>query len=410
MKDWLRIRKKVLVEGISKRQVLRDERIHWETLKKILEHPEPPGYRISIPRPKSKIGPFLGRIQQILDGDRHTHWKQRHTAKRIFQRLRDEEGYTGSYTTVKKEVRALKKKKQEVFIPLIHRPGEAQVDFGYALACIAGVLRKIAFFVMCLPYSDAMFVMACQSECTESFWEGHVRAFEFFGFVPNRITYDNSKVMIRNITGCHQRELTQGFLSLQSHYLFDEHFCTVRRANEKGVVEGCVKYSRLNFMVPVPQVQDLQELNEHLLKSCIGDLQRRLRGKNGTKEELLAEDHAAGLGLPATPFDSCIKTSAEANSLSLVRFKTNDYSVPSEYAYHLIDIKGYIDRVCVDRADASFHESSLVLTGNPESKKILRLKNLANVLITLPFARRLLGRVMLVLPFDALYRLNVIPE
>lgn len=180
MKDWLRIRKKVLVEGISKRQVLRDEGIHWETLKKMLEHPAPPGYRLSIPRPKSKIGPFLGRIQQILDGDRQAHWKQRHTAKRIFERLRDEEGYTGSYTTVKKEVRALKKKKQEVFIPLIHRPGEAQVDFGYALACIAGVLRKIAFFVMCLPHSDAMFVMACQSECTESFWEGHVRAFEFF--------------------------------------------------------------------------------------------------------------------------------------------------------------------------------------------------------------------------------------
>jgi transposase len=126
--------------------------------------------------------------------------KQRHTAKRIWERLR-EDGFTGGYTVVKDAVRELTQKNQEVFVPLQHRPGEAQVDFGYALVKMNGHLRKVAFFVMALPYSDAFFVMAFERECTETFWEGHVRAFEFFKGVPNRITYDNTKVAVSKIAG-----------------------------------------------------------------------------------------------------------------------------------------------------------------------------------------------------------------
>ena len=187
--------------------------------------------------------------------------------------------------------------------------------------------------------------MAFERECTESYWEGHVRAFEFFGGVPNRISYDNSKVMVSKIIGAHERKLTDGFLKLQSHYLFKEHFCRVARPNEKGVVEGVVKFARLNFLVPVPQVKDLDELNALLRDKCCQDLERRLRGKSGTKAELLEEDRAAFLPLPATAFDACRKQPTRANSLSLVRFDDNDYSVPVAYAHHEILIKGYVDRV-----------------------------------------------------------------
>lgn len=110
-----------------------------------------------------------------------------------------EYGYEGSYTQVKEVVRDLKQRGQEVFVPLVHRPGEAQVDFGYALANMGCLLRKIAFSVMSLPYSDAFFVMSFDRECTETFREGHVRAFEFFGGVPQRITYDNNRVMVSSI-------------------------------------------------------------------------------------------------------------------------------------------------------------------------------------------------------------------
>ena len=270
--------------------------------------------------------------------------KQYHTAKRIWQRLR-EEGFTGGYTIVKDAVREIKKHHKEVFLPLCHRPGEAQVDFGHAVVKMAGILRKIAFFVMTLPYSDAFFVMAFDHECTETFWEGHVRAFTFFGGVPQRISYDNSKVMVSQIIGSRTRRLTTGFLQLVSHYLFDYHFCLVRRANEKGVVEGIVKFSRLNFLVPVPQVRDFAELNAYLLARCRDDLDRRLWGQKATKAQLLKEDQAAFGPLPEVPFAACRVEKTSADSESLVRFDTNDYSVPVEYAPHEIVAKGYTDRI-----------------------------------------------------------------
>ncbi len=183
MKKWADIRFQVLREEKSKRSVLRETGMHWTTLEKILEHSEPPGYRLSKARPKPKIGPFLDRIADILESDKQVPKKQRHTAKRIYERIK-EEGYQGKYTQVKEAVSRIRRHTREVFMPLIHRPGEAQVDFGEALAKVSGVLRKVHFLVMALPYSDAFFVVAFERECTETWWEGHVRAFEFFGGVP----------------------------------------------------------------------------------------------------------------------------------------------------------------------------------------------------------------------------------
>jgi transposase len=347
---WTKIRLEVSTGETSKREILRREGISWGTLKKILAHSEPPGYRLKDPRPKPKIGPYLERIAQIIQEDKALPKKQRHTAKRIYDRLR-EMGYGGRYTQVKEAVREILRVKQEVFMPLVHRVGEAQVDFGHALVKVSGVLRKVCFFVMVLPYSDAFFIMAFERECTESYWEAHVRAFEHFGGVPVRISYDNSKVLVSKIVGAHERKLTDGFLKLQSHYLFREHFCRVRRANEKGVVEGVVKFARLNFFVPVPQVRDLEGLNEWLAEKCREDLKRCLRGKGRTKAERLKEDQAAFFALPAGAFDACRKQPTRANSLSLVRFDDNDYSVPVSYAHHEILVKGYVDRVVLCRQD-----------------------------------------------------------
>ena len=344
MDQWTEIRRRVLVEGVSRRQVLRETGLHWKTLQKILGHSGPPGYRQKTPRAKKKLGPYVERIGQILKEDKALPKKQRHTAKRIWERLR-EEGYAGGYTAVKDAVRELEQKNREVFVPLAHEPGEAQVDFGQALVRVNGRLRKVAFFVMALPYSDAMFVMAFERECTETFWEGHVRAFEFFGGVPTRIVYDNTRVAVAQILGGKERRLTHGFLQLKSHYLFDHRFCQVRRANEKGVVEGTVKYARLNFFVPVPQMRDLEDLNVHLRGRCTEDQERRLRGKEGTKQQRLEEERRAMLPLPAVAFEASRRQSTTANSLSLVRFDDNDYSVPVAYAHHPIVAKGSCDEV-----------------------------------------------------------------
>jgi transposase len=250
MEKWCEIRQRVLRDGVSIRQIQRETGFHFDTVKKILAHSSPPEFQTP-DRPKTKIGPYQERIGDILDSDRELPRKQRHTVKKIFERLQ-EEGYSGSYSSVKVAVRELKETRGEVFMPLVHTPGEAQVDFGFALVKMGGELIKIAFFAMALPYSDAMFIAAYPRECTETFQDGHVRAFIFFGGVATRIRYDNAKTSVTNITGVRGRKLTDGFLQLQSHYLFEERFCRVRRPNEKGVVEGIIKFARLNYFVPVP--------------------------------------------------------------------------------------------------------------------------------------------------------------
>jgi transposase len=348
MEWWTGLRRKVLVEGVSKRSVLRDEGIHWTTLEKILANSSPPGYQLGQPRPEPKMGPFRARIAQIIESDKDAPKKQRHTATNIYRRLR-EEGYTGKYTQVKEAVHDIKKTQREVFMPLIHRPGEAQVDFGYALANIGGKLQKIVFFVMSLPHSDAVYVRAYPRICTEAMWDGHVKAFFFLGGVPWRITYDNDKTLVAGVLGGRDRKLTDGFLQLQSHYLFEHHFCLVRRANEKGVVESMVRYTRSNFLVPVPQFRSFEEMNAYLEDRCREELLRTVRGKNTSKAALLKEDQAVFRSLPDVPFEACKKRSTASDSLSLVRFDSNQYSVPVDYAYHTVVIKGYVDRVDICR-------------------------------------------------------------
>lgn len=360
MEQWSRIRQRVLRDGVSIRQIQRETGLHFETVKKILGHAAPPGFACP-PRERRKLGPYVARIEALLASDREMPRKQRHTAKRIFELLRAE-GYEGGYTQVKEAVRAIKRTSQEVFVPLLHRPGEAQMDFGHALFKLDGVLQKASFFVMGLPHSDAMFVSAYPRECTETFQDGHVRAFRFFEGVPRRISYDNAGTSVSQITGPHARKLTTGFLQLQSHYLFEEHFCRVRRANEKGVVEGLVKFTRQNFFVPVPQFSSYAALNAHLEACCRADLERRLRGKGAPKKTLLEEDRAAFLPLPAADFEACRKVSTTVGRLALVRFDCNDYSVPVRCAHHPVVVKGSVDTVRVCRKDTVVAEHARLWT------------------------------------------------
>lgn len=350
MEQWARVRRKVLIEQRSKRSVMSEEGLHWETLQKILSHSRPPGYR-RVKKCGRKIDAHAEWVQGILESDREVPRKQRHTAKRLFERLKAERGFEGGYTAVKELVAELKAVKREVFIPLVHRRGEAQVDFGHALVNVGGVLKKRPFFVMSLPYSDGFFVQVFERENTESFWEGHVRAFKFFGAVPGRISYDNSRIAVARMLGGRQRKLTDGFLQLQSHYLFEEHFCRPARGNEKGVVEGIVRYSRANFLVPVPQVRALEELNARLGESCREDLKRRLRGKHGSKAELLAEELPVMRQLPLAEFEACRVQATRASNLSLVRFDSNDYSVPVRCAHREVVVKGDCERVRIYRGE-----------------------------------------------------------
>jgi hypothetical protein len=182
-------------------------------------------------------------------------------------------------------------------------------------------------------------------ECTETFLDGHRRAFEFFGGVPRRISYDNSKIAVTRVICGRERQLTDAFLKLQSHHLFEHHFCLVGRPNEKGHVENLVGYARRNFLVPVPRVSGIEDLNERLQADCHQDMERMLRGKTATKAQLLIGDQGQFLPLPREAFEARRVQTATANSLSLVRFDRNDYSVPTDYAYHPLTVLGSIEQV-----------------------------------------------------------------
>jgi transposase len=196
MDQWTEIRRKVLVEGASKRSICREYHLGPRTLEKILTHTEPPGYRGADKRPKRKLADFLGVIDEILEADKTAPPKQRHTARRIFERLRDEYGYTGCSSQVRAAVARERLRRKEVYVPLSHPPGHAQFDFGEATVIIAGVEQKVALAVMTLPYSDAYFLSAYPRECTETFHAGHLAGFEFFGAVPLRT---RSEYVPRNI-------------------------------------------------------------------------------------------------------------------------------------------------------------------------------------------------------------------
>jgi transposase len=350
MERWTDVRRAVLVEGLSKRAACRKFGIHWDTLKRILQHASPPGYLRKQAAEKSVIASWLGRLKELIEANHDLPRKQRYTVKRMWDALCGE-GFAGGYTTVKDAVRELRKEApKEVFMPLTQPPGEAQVDFGHAVARIGGRLQKVVFFVMSLVHSDAMFVMAFPRECTEAFLEAHLKAFAFFGFVARRISYDNTRVAVTQITGAHRRKLTAAFARLVGHYLFLPHFCRIRRANEKGVVEGAVRYSRQNFLVPVPQVADWDELNAHLLACCRSDMTRRLRGKALSKQQLLEEDKVAGLAIPCDRFDPRRLVSTTATSEALVRLDTNDYSVPVEYGHRPVVVKASVQTVSLYHA------------------------------------------------------------
>jgi transposase len=340
-----RVRYAVQIEGLSHRETARRFGLDPRTVAKMVRFSVPPGYVRKKPPAKPKLDPFIAVIDRILGDDKSRPKKQQHTAKRVFERLRDEYGFTGGITIVKDYVAGWRQRMQEMFVPLVHPPGHAQADFGEAIGIIGGVECKIHFFAFDLPHSDACFVVGYPAETTEAFCDGHVRAFAFFGGVPQSILYDNTKIAVARILGDGKRQRTRVFTELQSHYLFEDRFGRPGKGNDKGKVEGLVGYARRNFLVPIPVFESFEALNSYLLECCRHRMADCLRGRDGTIGERLERDLAAfQTPLPA-PYDACEKVATTVSSLSLVRYRLNDYSVPTIYGHRDVLVRGYVHEV-----------------------------------------------------------------
>ena len=345
MEVYALVRRAVLAEGMSKREAAKRFGIARKTVDKMCAHSAPPGYRRLKPARRLKMGPFAPVVDAILAEDRLAPKKQRHTAKRIHERLRDEHGFDGGYTTVKDYVRLKRVRMKEAFVPLTHPPGHGQVDFGEALAVIDGVKRKVAMFVMSLPYSDDAFIRVYPQETSEAWCDGHVAAFDYFGGVPVSLLYDNSTRIVARILKDGRRRRTQMFSGLVSHYLFEDRYGRPGCGNDKGKVEGLVGYGRRNFLVPIPRASSFDELNAKIEVRCRKRRDEQLRGRDGTIGERFAADRDAFLALPGGTYEPCDRKSGQATSQALVRYRLADYSVPVEYAHRQVLIKGFAERV-----------------------------------------------------------------
>jgi transposase len=344
MELWTAVRHALFVEKISQREASRRFHLNFRTIQKIFHNEQPADYEREVGS-ATKITPFLPIIQGYLDEDKTLPPKQRHTGKRIYERLRAEHGYSYTYRTVTKALEKLRAKAKPLFMPLAHPRGQAQFDFGFADAVIGGVRQKVAYAVMSLPSSNVRYVQAFPRECTETFQEALKRFFHFLGGVPTLLTFDNSKVNVRKIVNGRGESPSCGLLQLESCYLFHHHFCRVRQPQEKGHVENAVEYVRNNFMVPMPEFRDFASFNTYLEQKCREEFSKTSAMQDKTIGDLFSEEMSSLHPLPDTDFEARRVEVRHADSLSLVRFDRNDYSVPGDHAHKEFTVVGSIDTV-----------------------------------------------------------------
>lgn len=346
------------VEGLSQRAIAKKLCISRNTVAKYCDGTFVPWERKSYTTRQTKVitDEVKDFILRCFDEDNsHNVKKQKHTAVRIHQRLQEDLGFTGSESNIRKVVMTLRDQHKDAFIPLEFDPGEAaQIDFGTAYAYINNKRVTIKIFCMRLCYSGHFFVKAFYAENEECFLEGHIAAFEFFGGTPRRIIFDNAKVAVKEGLGAYVKQEAKRYQELKAHYAFSTNYCNPRSGHEKGMVENLVGYIRRNTLVPMPQISSLEQLNFVLLDKCRSYVSHSIKGRIGTVGESYNLEISALLPLPRYAYHAELAFYTEVNSYSLVTFKTNKYSVPTEYAGKEVLVKASATSISV------YYKSSLI--------------------------------------------------
>ena len=352
MKEHIRRDHFILRKSI--RQIAKERHVARKTIRAALRDASPTVYKRKIDPPSPVLGPFHAIIRQILKDDETQPRKQRHTCRRVWERLRDEHGFTGAESTVRGFIGRIRPSLQDTYIPLVFDLGtDAQCDWGDVYVVLQGQQTKLQMFCMKLRASGAVFVCCFRNQKQEALFEGHVRAFEFFGGVPQRVTYDNPKTIVIKVLRGRSRVENEAFTAFRSTHLFESVFCKPGKegAHEKGGVESLVGYAKRNFFVPLPEVDSIEEVNDRLVASCIKYQDRRNDQNGETISHLLQREREVLSALPTERYACCRRHEVKADSLALVRFETNRYSVPVEYAHKRLVLKAYVDQVVISHAD-----------------------------------------------------------
>ena len=347
-------------ERVSIRWLARRHRVHRRTVRQALKSALPPR-RKRAPRPAPQLGPYVEVIREWLVADLSAPRKQRHTARRIWQRLVDERGASVAESTVRAYVGRLRREldsgSTEVTIPQLHPPGEeAEADFGRVSVFLDGELTELSMFVMRLSHSGRAVHVCFPGEGQEAFLEGHAVTFERLGGVPRRVRYDNLKAAVVRVLAGRDRVESDRFTALRSHYGFDAFFCEpgAGGAHEKGGVEGEVGRFRRRHLVPVPRVASVAELNAQLEAADRTDDARHIAGRLATVGQAAEAERSALRPLPT------VGQAAKADRKARIAVRGSRYSVPASCAGRTVDVRlgGAALTVHAEGREVARHERS----------------------------------------------------
>lgn len=345
--DYIRTAHRVYGKGIK--QISRETGHSKNTIKKVLRG-EYTGYKPRAQQPYPVLGPYLQIIDKWLEGDKKSPKKQRHTAVRVYRRLCNEHGFTGAETTVRNYVREAKARlgvdSTGAYIPL--EPvmgGEAEVDWGNCIAILGGKKTPLKHFCMRSKYSGKPFVRCYPCERQQALFDGHMEAFSFYGGVFPILIYDNLTTAVRKVLQGKKRRLQETYDKFRAYYNFEPRFCNPAAGHEKGGVEGLVGFARRNYMVPVPEAEDLEALNEKLLQECLAYGDHTISGRQHPVNDLFEAEKPHLLSLPEMPFSNIDSVCAKVDKFATVVIDKNRYSVPTAYAHFKVTAVMTIDRV-----------------------------------------------------------------
>ena len=349
-------------DGESIRSIAKDLSISRQTVKKYCEGATHPEVRKSYQRsPEIITDNIKAFILACFKEDENENLKkQKHSAKKIYDRLVSEKKFIGAYSTIRATVRTLRDERTvppQSSVPLSYAPGEAvQIDWGEATVYINGQKTKVYTFCGRLCYSCDMFVQAYKAANTETFLEAQQLMFDFFGGTPRRLIFDNAKVAVKEGFGI-QAKPQDKYLSFSAHYAFSLDFCNPASGNEKSLVENLVGYSRRNFLVPVPRVNDIEELNRKLWNDCINYRKKhKVTHRQHPVSVMYQEETRFLKPIPKYRFDTSKTVIAKVDDFSTVRYEKNNYSVPTKYLRQDVTVKGHANNIRI------LHEGSVVAT------------------------------------------------
>lgn len=352
MSQWAELRHQHFVEGEAKKALARKFGLDIKTVRRALAREEPP-QRAPVVRPRL-LDPFREDIEELLKQD------PKITAKRIGRLLEPKAGRL-SRRTVRKYVAEVRDRlfAKEAFVHRTHRPGRTlEGDFGESWAIVGGELRKVKFLASTLPASNAYFAKAYPVERLECLLDGLSESFAFFGGVSERVVLDNTSLVVKKVMRGRDREVTDAFEGFRGQYPFGAEFCAPAKGNEKGSVEGGVKYVRNNCFRPIPNVASFEELNEHILEELSADMDARRLPDGRTVRQAWQAEREHLRPLPAHRPETCRQVSRVADKFGHVKVARETYSVPIRYAYRPVWVKAYFDRLelCVSEQVVASYE------------------------------------------------------